>query len=149
MSKVAFAGPVWDMDNTYAAYAHNYNKDQISSPRGLFIAGAGENRYWWPNLYKHDDFRLRLRELYEERFRTAVQILFGQAEDPEGRLRSLDAYTEEIAASAEMNFVRYPFMKNPWSDIDTGATFADNIAYLRDFMQQRAAWLETAWLEGK
>ena len=149
VSKVAIAGPVWDMDNTYAAYARNYNKDQISSPRGLFIAGAGENRYWWPNLYKHDDFRLRLRELYEERFRTAVKILFGQAEDPEGRLRSLDAYTEEIAASAEMNFVRYPFMKNPWSDIDTGATFADNIAYLRDFMQQRAAWLETAWLEGE
>lgn len=145
VSTAAFAGPVWDMDNTYGAYAQKYNKDEIMSPGGLFIGKASMTRYWWPNLYKHDDFRLRVKEMWEGKFGRGVRILLGQEEDPEGKLKSLDQYSDDIAASARMNFARYPFMKNNWSEISTGSTFDENTAYLKDFIEQRAAYLDGAW----
>jgi hypothetical protein len=146
-SKVAFAGPVWDMDNTYAAYAQKYNKESIMKPTGLFIGKASGTRYWWPNLYKHEDFRQRIRELYRGRFSMGVKILLGAAEDPEGRMKSLEQYISEIAASAAMNFVRYPAMKYNWSEARTGSTFEENTAFLCDFIKQRAAYLESEWLQ--
>ena len=33
------------------------------------------------------------------------------------KLKSLDQYSDDIAASARMNFARYPFMKNNWTTI--------------------------------
>lgn len=145
VSTVAFAGPVWDMDNTYGAYAQKYNKDEIMSPGGLFIGNASRTRYWWPNLYRHDDFRLRVREMWEGRFGRGVKILLGQEEDPEGKLKSLDRYADEIAASARMNFALYPFMKNDWSVVHTGKDFEENFAYLKDFITQRTAYLADTW----
>ena len=146
-STVAFAGPVWDMDNTYAAYARDYNEEQIMSPKGLFIAGASRSRYWWPNLYRHEDFRQRVRELWP-RFAAAVRILLGQTEVHETALRSLAAYEAEIAESAEMNFARYPMLKGNWSQAKTGASPEENWSFLREFIEKRAEYLETAWLQG-
>ena len=144
VSKVAFAGPVWDMDNTYASYAQANIADVIGSPGFLYIADAG-SRYWWPNLYKHEDFRRRVGELYTERFAGAAKILLGLAEDPEGRLKSVEDYAQAIEASAEMNFALHPGMREYLSEMKTGRTFRENIAYLCRFIEKRNRYLEKQW----
>ena len=146
-STVAFAGPVWDMDNTYAAYARDYNLDEIMSPRGLFIGKASRTRYWWPNLYRHEDFRERVSQLYRERFGDAVKILLGDAEDPDGALKSLEMYAAEIADSVAMNYARYPNLRGNWSKAETGKDHAENMAFLRNFIEKRTEYLESEWLQ--
>jgi hypothetical protein len=83
--------------------------------------------------------------MWEGRFGRGVKILLGQEEDPEGKLKSLDRYADEIAASARMNFALYPFMKNDWSVVHTGKDFEENYAYLKDFITQRTAYLADTW----
>ena len=146
-STVAFAGPVWDMDNTYGVYARKGMEESISSPKGLFVGNANRGAYWWPNLYKHDDFRQRIRELYRSRFGHGVKVLLGLENDPDGKLKSVDTYAAEIAESIDMNYVRYPDMK--WSKriINTGTNREDNLAYLKTFMEGRTQFLEAEWLK--
>ena len=45
--------------------------------------------------------------MYHERFRPALAKLIGEAERDGGIIRSLEQYADEIAASAEMNFIRF------------------------------------------
>lgn len=145
-STVAFAGPVWDLDNTYGVYARKGSGKSISSPEGLYVGNANRGAYWWPNLYKHEDFRKRVRELYRSRFRDGVKVLLGLAEDPEGKLKSVDAYAAEIAESVEMNYVRFPEMRWNKGTIKTGTNREENLAYLKTFMEGRARFLEEEWL---
>ena len=144
VSTAAFAGPVWDMDNTYADYAQDYNRKEIVSPKYLFIGKASRTRYWWPNLYRHSEFRGTVQDVYERSFGRGIRIILGEEKDPAGLLRSLDGYAEAIAESAEMNLARYPYNG---ASVDTGRNLQENIEYLRTFIRERREFLEDAWFE--
>lgn len=146
-SAVAFAGPVWDMDNSYADFGQNYNRDEILSGRQLLIGKASSARYWWPHLYRQEDFREAIRETWTGLMKGAVRILLGEEKDPAGKLKSIDEYAAAIEKSAEMNFVRYPSMQYERSAISTGETLEENIRFLRSFIEKRTVFLEEAWFE--
>ena len=147
-SAKAFAGPVWDLDNSYADFAQNYNKKQILSTGYLFIGEASAGLYWWPNLYGHEDFRNEIRRVYNTVFIKGIRIILGTEEDPDGVLKSLDQYAAAIESSVEMNLARYPDLFAERGGVQTGKSFPENIEYLRTFIQGRTAYLEEAWSTG-
>ena len=144
-SPKAFAGPVWDLDNSYADYTREYNKRQILSPKYLFIGEASQGLYWWPNLYRHEDFREEIRRVYNRIFKSGTRVILGLERDPAGTLKSLEEYEAAIECSAAMNLARYPDLFHERGGVRTGGSLRENIEYLRTFIEERTAFLEEAW----
>lgn len=140
-----FAGPVWDLDNCYANYARANTYKQILPPDTFFVNNAIGFPYLYPALYKQEDFRTRVKELYRSIFIPAIEILLGERKDPSGTLKSLEEYTDVIRESLEMNYVRYPNIELYYAD--TGNTVEENIAYIRNFLTLRREFLNSQWLD--
>ena len=147
ISTLVYAGPVWDMDNSYGDFARDYNKNTLLSPKGLFIGKAQKDMYWWPNVYKHKEFREEVQKIYNEKLKTGIQILLGYEEDPAGKLKSMDEYGERINESVAMNYVLFPELKNNRFNAETGRNLTENIEYLRNYITKRGEYLEEAWFE--
>ena len=62
-------------------------------------------------------------------------------------LRSLDSYAAAIEKSVELEFIRYPATVGERHGIQTGRNLAENVQYLKDFMQKRINYLNGVWLE--
>ena len=147
VSGLVYAGPVWDLDNSYADYAREYNQKLLATPEGLFISGASTAKNWWPNLYRQPEFYDAVIEYFNMDFRIAVEIILGYRTDPSGRLKSLDEYQNAIRKSAEMNYVLFPYLKKERGVLQTGETFQENIDYLRSFINDRMEYLNREWIE--
>ena len=95
------AGPIWDLDGTMGRVGDvftNADKTYEKTGSGWYIDGI--NEYPAPFLQllgKHESFMKRVYEIYNEN-KTAMN----------GILADLNTQSELIAASAEMNFVRWP-----------------------------------------
>ena len=144
ISQKAFAGPVWDYDSAYASYARDDNAKKILTGKNFYINNAKSN-LWWPALYKQADFKDAVIREYQSTFAPAMEILLGRRTDETGTLKSLDEYAEEIRASADMNFIRWPISANPSTAAKTGATFSLNITYLKNFIAERYDFLCGEW----
>ncbi len=143
-STVALAGPAWDYDSAYGSYAQEHNK-KVLNGRGFWINNDTGKAYWWPALYRQEDFKAAVMDKWQTSYAKAIRVLLGQEQDESGLLMSLDEYAAAIADSAEMNFTRWPNMKNPSTVANTGHTFEMNIEYLRSFLEARYAFLEEEW----
>ena len=100
------AGPVWDLDLTMGRVGQTYinvNRTFERTGSGWYIDGISD--YFAPFfqvLGKHESFMKRVYEIYNENKATL-----------DGILTDLDTQSELIAASAEMNYVRWPeYMTN-------------------------------------
>ena len=144
VSTKLFAGPAWDYDSTFGAYATNRSADKVLNPQYLWIASEGKKYAWYPALYRHADFRSAVARAWSEKVRPAVEILLGiRPSSPP--LCSIDVYAGLIRDSAGMDRLRWPRRKNPSTIAQTGYTFGENVRYLQDFLQQRYDFLNTVW----
>ena len=141
-----YAGPCWDYDSAYASYAREDNAKKVLTGKKLWIGDATGAKYWWPALYKQQDFYTSMTAQYRNVFRKAMNVLLGNETDSSEKLVSIDEYAEKIKDSAEMNFTRWPIMKNSSTVAKTGNTFEKNISYLKDFLSERKAFLDELWL---
>ena len=140
-----YAGPVWDYDSAWGNYAREGNLS-AAEPEGLSIARLGYDYSWWPALYRHQEFQEAVRAVYEEELRPLLEVLTGARETREdGEVRSLDAYAGELSASAEMNFVRWRVLNHETRAVKTGATYEANISYLKNWIEERMAYLDKSW----
>lgn len=141
-----FAGPAWDYDSTFGSYAQEHNAKNVLSGTGLWIATGSEKKLWWPALYKQADFREQVVAVWHEEMAGAAEILLGIQPAPQNSpLRSLDEYSEAIRDSYEMNQIRWPRPARPSSVANTGNTLDANIEYLKTFISDRYAYLNTKW----
>ena len=148
MSSLVYAGPVWDLDNSYADYAREFNEKLLSTPEGFFISSASKNTNWWPNLYAKPDFYDAVASYFNSDFRIAIDIILGRRPaSGSGNLKSLDEYQKAVEKSAEMNYVLYPYLSIERGVIQTGKTFRENMDYLRNFITERMVFLEREWIE--
>lgn len=147
ISPLVYAGPVWDLDNSYADYAREYNAKLLSTPQGFFIGSASAQSNWWPNLYAKQDFYDAVAAYFNSDFRTAVEIILGIRPAGDGNLRSLEEYKKRIEKSAEMNYLLYPYFRIERGVIQTGETFQENMDYLRSFIDERMGFLDREWIE--
>lgn len=147
-SKVAFAGPCWDYDATFACFNSTASRRGTTIDPNIFMHNkVNASLYWWPQLYRHAEFQEAVRRTWKDTYSQALQILLGQGSDPEGRLLSADEYAAAIARSAAMNFIRWPIEKSgaPANNKRTGLTFEANIDFLKDVIRQRYDFLNGQW----
>ena len=151
VSEKFFSGPVWDYDSTFGAYAQPRNAKKVTNPAFLWIA-EGDKNAWYPMLWTHQDFRTLVDTLWNERVRTGVEVLLGNKTAEEagigsGKLRSIDEYADAIRKSVKMDRIRWPRKSKPSADSAawTGASFEENVKYLKDYLQKRRDFLDEAW----
>ena len=137
-----YCGPVWDQDCIFGANSR-YNK-----AASFYICNDKSLAYlWFPQAMKLEDFRQQAMQTYRDVYAPALRILLGEEKDPRGILLSLDEYAREIAASAEMDNIRWPISKNRGTNFNThtGSTPKANVEYLRNFIQRRMEFLDKQW----
>lgn len=147
-STVAFAGPCWDYDTSFGDYgkATAEGKDLLN-PEGLHQTTVNGSDYWWPQLYRKDDFKQGVYAAWAKEYAPACRILLGLEKDETGQLLSIDEYAALIEDSAQMNFVRWPMKQSSDNIAKCGKTFSANIKYLKDFLQKRYTWLDNEWTQ--
>ena len=145
VSTKIYAGPVWDMDNTYGDYARPDTKKNLK-PGGIYTGARGTLHFWWPGLYRQPDFYQAVVKRYHDTFVPAIEILLGLREG-NGQLKSIDTYAAAIEKSSEMEFVLYPMLKTKRYQVQTGATPRENIEYLKRFIAQRMEFLSGEWIQ--
>ncbi len=143
VSTKAYAGPVWDLDNTYGDYARPEYPD-TAKPTKMLTSKKGSLHYWWPELYRQPDFYQALVKRYHETFVPALEILLGRREESE-TLKSIDSYAAAISDSVAMDYVRYPTLKAKNNKIQTGTNLEENVAYLKNFISERMKYLSGEW----
>lgn len=144
VSTKMLAGPAWDYDTTFGDYARTTTK-ALLDPEGLYLTTRNASRYWWPQLYAKEDFQAGVRAHWAKEYRSAMRILCGLEQDPAGKLLSVEAYAEAIRESAAMNFTLWPMRQASDNIANCGKTFDKNVDYLKRFIEQRMAFLESEW----
>ena len=137
-----YCGPTWDLDNTFGAFASH------SSARRFYICNDDSQKYYWfVQAMKRPEFKEAAMQVYRETFAPMLRVLLGQEKDPNGVLRSIDEYGAEVAASAEMDNIRWPIAKLRQDNFNakTGSTPAQNIEYLRGYIERRLEFLNSQW----
>jgi len=141
MSAKLMAGPVWDYDNGYG----NEGKRQADAT-GLKFSICNDysaSYYWFPAAYKQQDFRWRAQELYTTVFLPILEAMVGEGSDT---VISIDAYGEKLEASAAMNFKRWPVLNLKSRPIKTGATYQENLDFIKNYLHERMTFLNTEWV---
>lgn len=143
-STFIYAGPVWDYDIAYA----NTDRDDGAhlDPRGLQVGTQGYQFSVYTNAYGHEEFRALARKYYREVFRSAIDILLGDAEGND-TISSIDDMASGIRASADMNYIRWPVFNISGRAVKTGADYDENLTYIKDFIRARAEYLDGLWAE--
>ncbi len=143
VSDKVYAGPVWDMDNTYGIYARADTRN-VLLPTGMLASRRGALHYWWPELYRQPDFYDAVVKRYHETFIPAMEILLGKREE-NGTLKSIDTYIDAVEKSGAMEYVRYPYLKRKRYQIQTGSNLRENADYLKKYIQKRMKYLTGIW----
>ncbi len=140
-----YAGPVWDYDSAWGNFAKQ-GYMELAEPTGLSVARQGVDYSWWPALYKQKDFAAEVRRVYDRRLRPMLEVLVGErARQADDVVQPLDVYAAQLHASAQMNFARWRVLNHKTRAVKTGATYEENIAYLRTWICERMAYLDKTW----
>lgn len=86
-----------------------------------------------------------MKQAYIEHYRPAIGILLGEMEDPTGTLLSLDAYAAPIAASAEMDLIRWPYKTIDPNVAFSGRDLNSSVEFLKNWLTQRRDFLDQKW----
>ena len=115
-----YAGPVWDMDNTFGIWGGGEN---------LMKKGwHSDDRGWLGKLYSNTSFKASLEEYYKN---GGLRELFDALPD------KVDSYAEYMRESAEMNYI----VNKKQYFVDCGCeSWDDDIEYLKDFIRERTEW---------
>lgn len=147
--------PVWDFDMAIGNHGVRDGVD-LSRPD-----------VWWANqakIYNHREYKNLLAEAvghdsvkrlivehWNEVFDPAVRALLEQDTDYRPKkLRGITEYREELAASAELNFVAWPdSLQHTITGIWNGENFTKSLDYVENFLKQREAFLNRAFAYGQ
>jgi hypothetical protein len=117
--KKLYAGPVWDMDNTFGIWGGGEN---------LMTKGwHSANRGWLKHLANNGDFWEALEAYYRGEGKALFDKLPGR----------VDELAEYIRKSAEMNYLVN--RRNDYVNSGT-ASWDEDVAYLKNFLEERLGW---------
>lgn len=116
-----FAGPVWDYDLTVAKTL----EPNMFFANRAYVYGSP----WYSALYQKEEFYARLTELYETLCRPALVSLLDSG---------IGEYAAAVYQPSKLNRVR-------WG----GTNPEEETAYIREFLSERMAFLDSVWLEGE
>ncbi|NJC28309.1 CotH kinase family protein [Neolewinella antarctica] len=131
-------GPVWDFNlgfgnANYCAggfttgWAFDFNQ---VCPEDIFP-------WYWQRLLEDNNFRTRVRARWTE-------LRAGVFSDERLRTR-VDSLASVVGDAADRNFRRWPVLgRYIWPNSYVGATYSDEIDYLKSWIDDRAHWLDAA-----
>lgn len=129
-----YAGPVWDYDISMG----NAQGVRGGTPQTIF---AGRIRVrstvslsWYYELFQQKAFRQRVTELYRDECLPLLEIFLNER---------LEEYIARMEQAAALNQIR-------WENLAAyQTTVSEEAAAIREFMEQRIAFLNELWLEQK
>ncbi len=127
-------GPLWDFNQAYGNASYNPGAVAIEGWR-VQRARTGS---WFRRLFRDDVFFARFRDRYRELRAGALQerAIFDMLDRDAARLRD----------AAQRNFERWPIL----GEVILGnpdpppTSYEDEVAYLKDWIQARARWMDEA-----
>lgn len=133
---MVYAGPVWDFDRSYGNVNAAY---RFNSPTLPLYAENDKSWYFYGNLFNlQSDFQALAKQTYQDCYAPALEVLLGKREPQAGcAVRTLQAYREEIAASAAMNYIRWNSFAVTQIFRHSGQTFDASVEGLERFLTQR------------
>lgn len=139
-----YCGPLWDLDNTFGA-----NVNQTNARRFYIQNDESQKYYWFVQAMKRPEFRAAAIQTYWDTYEPLLRVLLGQSKDPNGILHSVEEYGAAIAASAEMDNIRWPIAQLRQDNFNpkTGATPVQNIQYLAEYIERRLEFLNKEWAQ--
>lgn len=134
------AGPVWDY-NAALGNADYYDGHRpegwqvvLREPDDPFAIPA-----WWPRLAQHADFRAAAAARW--------QTLRAGPLATDSLHARIDGYRMEMGAAVARNFERWPILgQRIWPNHFVGSTYAEEVARLKEWLRQRAAWMDAQLL---
>ncbi|MFO1398908.1 MAG: CotH kinase family protein [Burkholderiales bacterium] len=123
-------GPIWDFDRS----AGNVDTFDNWKTEGCWVA-----KPWLPNwisrMLTNPDFLTATLARWQAKRLALSTFVDG----------SLDAYARRLAAPAARNFARWPILGLPLTNHYTFSTWEDEVGFLRQFVNDRIAWLDKAF----
>jgi hypothetical protein len=122
-----FAGPVWDFDRSLGTP----NDVRATDARGWFLEGSDGTDYFrqgpWLRLFADPAFKSR----YKARFLS----LLDSSLSPEELTDLVDELAGQVGAAAQRDYDRWQLQPN-------SGTHETEVAILRNFLVERAAWIQ-------
>lgn len=123
-------GPIWDFDR--AAGNVNYNENWRSD--GCWVSVPYPPN-WIARMFDNADFRaLTLARWQQKRAALATFVNDG-----------LDHFARRLAAPQARNFERWPILGLQLVNYHSFATHAEEVAFLRRWLNERMAWMDVAF----
>jgi hypothetical protein len=127
-------GPIWDFDLS----GGNANYNDAWKPEGCWVSKTLTDwPNWYTRLFDNDDFVAMTIARWKLK-RPALETFINT---------SIDTYAARLQAAQQRNFTRWPILGQPMplSGYYTFYTWADEVSYLKRFLDQRMAWLDQAY----
>lgn len=136
-------GPVWDFNLAFGNVNYDVHPSvpiqqlyvqglQIGNPRVWFSQGLA---YWWRRLLQDQAFVAAAGARWQE--------LRGQVLQSERLDAHIDALAARLGEAQARNFQRWPVLgEHVWPNLFVAENFAGEVAYLREWLHRRIAWLD-------
>ena len=141
-STIGYCGPVWDYDNSMG----NHGSGNALLPEGLYA--ATKKNYILKNLYKKESFLNAVYAEWDATYRPLMEMTTSAETSPAGsRLKTMTEYYNMLEPSAAMNFTYWENINSVDTENynDTGDTYEEHVAFLRNFLSGRLTYLNTIW----
>jgi len=140
-SDVGYCGPAWDYDNSFDIFR------PAAKNNGMYA--ANNQKYIYYHLNQHEVFTQMVKKQWNQAYLPLIEMATGQREPMEGtQLKPLTYYYELLGPSAAMSFNRWNNIETPVytsTYIVTGSTFEEHYDYFRNYLIDRAEYLDGEW----
>jgi len=120
------AGPIWDFDRAMDSY--DGRDDSYNTWKGTGDGTDYFNYEWWDKLFDDAEFRQRYAQRWYAMRAGALSTSNINA--------VIDAMAAQLGEAQVRNFAR-------WPEVAPASSWANEIQHLKDWLAQRAAWIDT------
>ena len=123
-------GPLWDFDRS----AGNVNYYDNWKTEGCWVSKYPEAN-WIGRMLDHPQFLAQTIARWKQK-RPALEAFVNVG---------IDTYARRLADAQQRNFARWPILGVQLSNYYTFSTHAEEVAFVRRFLNERMAWLDQAY----
>jgi hypothetical protein len=133
LDRLVNMGPIWDFDLA----AGNVNWNDNWETEGCWV--SKKNPPWGPNwfgaIFDNPDFVDLTLARWKQK-RPALEKFINS---------SIDTYSRRLELPQQRNYARWPYLGVQMNNHYTFYTYADEVAFLRNFLNERMVWLDIAF----
>lgn len=131
-----FAGPAWDYDKAIAGSGVTEAGIDLHDPNGFYASTQTKDSDIWYALYRQEEFRELVIEIYKEEFEPMVRNI---------AQNRVDLYAEYMMDSAMNNAIRWQVFVEETTVEGKERLYQEKVAELSDFMNLRLDFLNQEW----